>query len=105
MTTDSVFCDQCKITNHSQSRTMPGELNARQQAKPKVKEDNDQDIWQDTQPRVKHTQPSGPQIIAHRLQESQETQEIIIKAMNQAKGCSSRLHRSGFQANKALLKV
>lgn len=49
----------------------------------KVKEEADQDTWQEGQGRVESRQASGVQIIAQRLWESQETQEMIIKAMNQ----------------------
>ena len=58
-------------------------------AEAKLEEDAEQDIWQEAQPRLGHTQPSRPQIIAQRLRESQETQEIIIKAMNQLRGRGS----------------
>ena len=70
-----------------------GEPNGGCPAEAKVEEDAEQDIWQEaqprvghTQPRVGHTQPRRPQIIAQRLRESQKTQEIIIKAMNQLQG-------------------
>ena len=60
-------------------------------AEAKLEEDAEQDIWQEAQPRLGHTQPSRPQIIAQRLRESQETQEIIIKAMNQLRGRGKHL--------------
>jgi len=105
--TDSVFCDRCKATNHPRACMKLGEPNGGCPAEAKVEEDAEQDIWQEaqprvghtqprvghtqprvghTQPRVGHTQPRRPQIIAQRLRESQKTQEIIIKAMNQLQG-------------------
>lgn len=69
ISTDSVFCDQCKVSNGPGVRTK--------------QEEHEEEHGREQEARP---QPNGRQIIAQQLRALQESHETMIKVMDQLQG-------------------
>jgi superfamily II DNA helicase RecQ len=75
--TDSVFCDHCKVYNHCRISPKGEEVKGGYKSKPDGEQDGEQGGKQE---------PSGQQIIGQRLRALEEKHESMIKVMNQLQG-------------------
>ena len=75
--TDSVFCDHCKVYNRCRIGRKGEEVKGGYKSKPDREQDGEQDGEQE---------PNGQQIIRQRLRALEEKHESMIKVMNQLQG-------------------